>query len=393
MARVPASGPDLRMTVTFRLPVNHNRLNELLAEDTGMTGPWRSLLLAAAFVLAADMAVAQTILVRNAPQGATVELQFNGVAMGSASTKPGSGTKFVLPPSAQAAKPERDVRIWIDMCDTLRRVMVFEVGQWPAPKEQVCERREVPGVFWGQRITTFVVDLGGTSPSVWLRQGAVPVQWLGQGPTAGPSGPRMQPPAGVSIGLGGGSTSFSNTGTTQCGNVSPCTGNSGRLTYMGSVTLWVVPFLGIDVSYIKPAVMKLHGEPAGAVFDTHYDAQIYRVAVKAGLPTGRFRFYGIVGANYVKTALTTTETVAARTVTVDGITQTIAGGTQDFALKTAGWGFLIGAGVEVWASRRFAFFAEYNSASLRGKSTNGEIGRTSENGAAILGGIRFKLTK
>ena len=46
------------------------------------------------------------------------------------------------------------------------------------------------------------------------------------------------------------------------------------------------------------------------------------------------------------------------TTTTDGVTTTGEGGTQTNVVKTAGWGWVFGGGIEFWLKQRFGLYFE-----------------------------------
>ena len=125
--------------------------------------PWRLLPLTVALgvTVGAGVAAAQTVVVRSAPQGSTIEAQVN--AEGFQSAKADAFGDGVLTVSMPAGVSQTNVRIYIDTCADRLRVRLVEQGRQPAPPEAACARTEIPGVFLMAATTTFVVDLDGAN--------------------------------------------------------------------------------------------------------------------------------------------------------------------------------------------------------------------------------------
>ena len=106
--------------------------------------PLRPFAVAAALLLTAGsgLAAAQTLIVRRAPIGATIELVVNSTKAGSAKSDAAGDAKipFTLP----TGKTEIDARIYADTCGETRRVIVADRDSAPIPPETDCTRQESP---------------------------------------------------------------------------------------------------------------------------------------------------------------------------------------------------------------------------------------------------------
>ena len=143
-----------------------------------MRAAWRPLCVAAAVnVIVAAAAVAQTVVVTKAPPGSTVELVVNSSLAGSAAADPTGQARFTLTPELRGGKKESDAYVFVEYCDSARRVILIEPGMEGFPGGQ-CPRREVPGAYVIREITTLVVSVAEPAPSVLVRQGRVPSAWL-----------------------------------------------------------------------------------------------------------------------------------------------------------------------------------------------------------------------
>jgi hypothetical protein len=78
--------------------------------------------------------------------------------------------------------------------------------------------------------------------------------------------------------------------------------------------------------------------------------------------------------------MTTTETVTNE-------------GTQSLELKTAGWSWYAGGGVEVWLKKFLAVYADGGAIQLRGNALGGAEGSISETMVTASVGVRVHLWK
>jgi hypothetical protein len=90
-------------------------------------------------------------------------------------------------------------------------------------------------------------------------------------------------------------------------------------------------------------------------FNSSYDADVFTVAGVVGIPAKAARPFGKVGANYHRAIFATTQTQ----------TDATENATQNYHVKTDGWGFVFGGGVEVWISRRSGSMARRATARSR----------------------------
>jgi hypothetical protein len=356
-----------------------------------MMKPWRLLPLTVALVVTvgAGVAAAQTVIVRSAPQGSTIEVQVN--TEGFQSAKADAYGDAALTMSMPAGVSQTNVRIYVDTCAGLVRVRLVEQGRQPAPPEATCGRSEIPGVFVMAAITTFVVDLDGPSPSVHLRQGPAPPEWVSRG-----EGPAKKiawgiPRSGLALSAGAGFANFSNALLVACGAVSACSGDDFKNTLAAGAMYWIKPYIAAQVSYIKPGNVTATGNSDTFNFNSALDTRIVTVTANAGGPVGPVRIYGLGGWNHHQATLSTTETINDTTVVVDGVTQTIKGGTQAFELKTAGWGWLFGGGLEGWLKRPVAFYLEGQYLQLKGAAVGGVEGAIDDKVFVIQAGVRVRI--
>jgi hypothetical protein len=229
-------------------------------------------------------------------------------------------------------------------------------------------------------VTTFVIDVGRAEPGMWLRQGPAPAEWL-TGET--PSGSEHvstwgAPPLKLNLFGGGSMVQFTDTVSAQCGTLSNCSGKDFLLSYHVGATYWMKPFLAAEVSYLRPKVLTVNGTGDTFDFQNTLKTQMVIIAGNVGGPIGRARIYGQAGANYHRATSTTTETIAGS-------------GTQIFTLKTEGWGWMFGGGLEAWMTHRVAIYGEFSLAQLKGNAIEGGQGAINEHIVIVGVGGRVHL--
>ena len=355
--------------------------------------PWRRLALAAAINVTVGVGVvsAQTVIVKNAPPGSPVELVMNADTVASATVSPGGEAKLVGKLTGSAAETGTDVRILVDVCVNLRRVLLVERGMQPLPQE-ACSRREIGGVFVVRRVTSLVVDVAGPNPVVWLRQGPVPREWLGEGSALPARASVWRSSATGPVLFGGLDVArFKNAVATSCGNVEQCAGTRSLGSFTVGAAYWFTRYLAAEASYLKLGDVTVNGSGGTFRFNSALDTEVLNVVGKVGAPIGGARIYGLGGANYHRATLTTNQTVDDVTIIVDDVEVTIPGGTQTFQLRTEGWGWLFGGGLEIWVARPFAIYVEAGYVALKGKDRDGGEGSINERVTYILAGARVHL--
>jgi outer membrane protein with beta-barrel domain len=340
-----------------------------------MQRSWRLLVLAAMLnvCLGAGVAAWQTVIVRKAPPGTRVEVAVNAATVASADVDPAGDAKVPINLTAAAGKPEIDANVFVDFCDTVRRVVIVERDRLPLPPEAGCTRRQISGVFWVRRVNTLVVDVGGANPTMLLIKGS-----YGLGPEAAP---RTWTPslAGLVLSGGGGFVSFRDARALACGNVTPCGGHDSGLAYTGAITYWFNRFLGAEGSYMKPGKVTANGSGGTFSFDSSLDARMVTIAGKVGVPAGPVKLYGLVGTNYHQATSSTAQTI-------DSATQTLE-------FKTEGWGLLFGGGADAWIAPRVALYAEAGLAGLKGKAVGGGEAQIDDRVRVILIGVRVRVSR
>jgi hypothetical protein len=335
-----------------------------------MTNPWRPRIAAAALsvIVGAGTAAAQTVVVRNAPPGETIEVALNATSVGSGTADAEGLASVPLDLNAHINKTEIDANVFVDACDKRHRVVVVERGRPILPQEVGCDRREIPGLFWVRHVNTLVVDVAGTNPTLMLIKGEY---------SSGPVRSWPEPPSGLVVFGGAGLLKYSDLALSACGNVTPCTADDSVIPYTAGATYWITKFLGAEGSYIRPQKGTASGGPDTFTFNHSLDTHLFTVAGKIGIPAGPVRFFGKVGTNYHRATSVTSETIG-------GVTQT-------FQFKTKGWNWVWGGGGEVWLASAFALYGELGFARLEDAAYEGNTGAIDDHVRYMLFGARVRI--
>lgn len=358
-----------------------------------MTQPWRALtvatLLSATFGV--GPAAAQTVMARRVPAGEQVEVMLNGKSVGSAAADAAGDATIPFNMRNALGKTEIDANIYVDRCDTKHRVWIVEVGG-ALPSEGTCDLRSVSGLYWVRDISTIVVnDVTAAAPTLLLFKGAYTPPAPGQ--ESGPSAPPREFPAGLVLFGGAGLVKTNDATTAQCGDVTSCSGQESGIGFTGGGEYRFNRWLSAEVSYLKPSTVTTSGSDTTFRFTSEQKAHIFTLVGKISVPIGLAKLYGRAGASYNQAKIVTTETLDAHTVTVDDVPVTIPGGTQANELKTDGWGWIYGGGLEVWVARSFAIYGEFDYAALKGADVNDGEARINNRVGAVLAGLRVHIGK
>lgn len=350
-----------------------------------MSKSLRLLALAAALnITAGGVAAAQTVLVRGANAGDTVDVLINGTKSGS-TTATGEGLTSVVVklPMNDAKKPEMDAHVFVDGCSTRHVVHIVERNQQPPAREEGCERREITGVFWVRQRSTLVLDVGRPIPTLLLRQGEYD-------PTAVTRG--RESPRGLVLFAGGGWGSYHSLLAEACGDVGSCEGKEGGGAWAAGADLWLTRFLAVEGAYVKPHKASFEGTGQNFRFSYFMDAELFTVAGKLGIPAGPVRLYGRGGAGYHRATRSMTQTNDPLNFDdADGNPVTVPGGTQTLEVKTEGWAYLFGGGIEGWVSPRFALFGDATFYKLEGAAKTGTDIPMDGRVFNVVAGIRLKI--
>lgn len=358
-----------------------------------MTRRWWPLVLVAVLNLTAatGAAIAQTAILMNAPPATPAELVVNSATVATGTTDQLGDVTLSAPPGTW--KEPAGSAIYVQTCPSVVRVRIVAGGLAPPPTQLTCELTPIQGTYWMQNITSVVIDLGGSLPSLRIRQGSAPAAWLSRDPA------RLAPETGAGLaGLvlfgGGGFGRFRDAVDVACGSGAgiQCEGGGTKRGWNGGVAYWFVPFIGAEAAILKPSTLDVAGTGDGFRFDTALETQIVTLAGNVGIPVGRVRLFGQAGATYHQATSTTTQTIEPRTLTLaDGTTVTVPGGTQEFELETRGWGPLYGGGLEVWANGRLGFYGQLRLITVKGTNRTGGEGAIDDRLLSIGFGVRVRI--
>jgi hypothetical protein len=340
-----------------------------------MREPRRLLALAAALnlVLGVGAVSAQTVIVKNAPAGSNIELVLNATTIESAKADAEGVARLGVNLSKNVNKSQTDAQIYVDVCGDVRRVYIAERGIQPPPQEAGCVRRDMGGLFLLQTVSSILIDVGGPSPTLLLRQGPIsldpPRTWAA--------------PTGLVLFGGGGFSKVRDAGLLACGNVAGCSAPGYDGAYAGGVAFWVTPFLAAEASYVKPAEVKVDSTQETFRFNTTFDAEVLNIVGKVGVPLGIVRPFGQVGGSYFRGTFSTTQTQTTGTDSA----------TQNYWQRTGGWGVTFGGGLEVWLAPAFGIYGEANWTSLKGKplDTDEGEGTTDDRVTTFIFGARVRI--
>jgi hypothetical protein len=340
-----------------------------------MLRSWRLPVLAALLnvCLGAGIAAAQTVVVRKAPPGTRVDVVVNAAAVGSATVDANGDGKVVFDLAPAAGKPEIDANVFVDTCESSRRVIIIERDRLPAAPEAECVRRQISGVFWVRKVNTIVIELGGVNPTLLLIDGSYSLD------PDRPDRPRTAALGGLVVFGGGEFGSFSDARALACGNVTPCGGHDSGLGYTAGATYWFGRFVAAEASYLKPGKVTANGSGEGHSFDSSLDVKVLTIAGKVGVPIGPVKLYGLGGLNYH-------EALSKTTQTIDGASQT-----REF--QTQGWGTLFGGGLDVWIASRIGLYFEGGFAQVQGKPVAGSELEIDDTMKYAVVGIRVRFSR
>lgn len=340
-----------------------------------MTRLWRLLAIAAALNVTAGaaLAAAQTVLVRNAPPGVSVELVLGDAVVATGTTSPEGEASLDLKMPA----PELDANVYVDVCEKSRRVVVIDRNRRPSPPPAGCDRREVSGIFWVRPVNTLVVDVGGAQPSMLLVRGTYKAPKPAPAEGEGESKPMRPSPTGFTLFGGAGLGKFRDQFLIACGNAVGCDGHDG-LGYSFGGTLWIKRWLGVEGAYVKPRRLTAKGGDTFS-FNSVFDVDVFTVAAKLAIPAGPVRIYGLGGANFHQSTLNLTETIDTAS--------------QAFLQKTHGWGWLVGGGTEIWVTPKVALYGELSVAQVKGKAEDKGEGLLDDRLRFLGVGVRIRLSR
>ena len=312
------------------------------------------------------LASAQTVIVRHATPGTTVELVLDATQLGTA--KVGiEGTATVA--ATTTIDVPLDVNVWVDMCNDTQRVILARRGA-QLLAAAACRRTQIPGLYLVQRITTIVIDVRDTS-SLRLRQGPAYDTWLQDpGPTTAEASSAPLPPlTGLTLFGGTGRSTTLNFKTQSCGNVA-CSG-SAPIPYSAGAVWWFNDFVGAEGRYSYLADETDEAAEDAFRFTTTREGGVVALTGRAGVRAGRLRPFGRAGLGLHRATLTTTQTTNDATIVVNNVEQTIPGGAQTLQMRTKGWAPVYGGGLEIWLSPSIGIYGEAQRMGLKGTDDRG----------------------
>jgi hypothetical protein len=353
----------------------------------------RPLACVAAFVVsitvAATVATAQTIIVRRAPAGGSVDVVMGSDTLGSATVDPLGDGRVTLKTFPRAPAAEVSVQVFVDVCDTRRRVILVERSfQAPAVPAD-CIRRATAGFVVVRSISTLVIDVGDAAPTVRIRQGPAPAAWLRHGPPPPPSLFSSAP--GLELFGSSNFVTFREAIGRTCGTLQGCSGKDFTPSFAAGAAYWVSPYFGAYASYLRAATVNVAGTGTRFRFDTTIDIEALTMSGIVGVPIGRTRLYGYGGGNRHRGAAVTVETTEDTVVVIDGVPRTIVGGTETFVFNSSGWGWQFGGGFDVWLTPALALFAEAGSGPVKGANRDTPEGVVDDYMTFALIGGRVRL--
>ena len=315
------------------------------------------------------MAGAQTVIVRKAPPGSSVETSVNGTPGGTATVNPAGDAVIAVGVAGLAgAQRETEAFLFVDLCGSVYRVLIVEKSAQTPPPDDKCRRHELPGLFVVRRVSSLVFDVSGAQPTVLLRQGRYSLK-----------PPRVWKPAPTGLVVFGaaGLGKLGDASLIACGRVEGCKGDDSGLALTAGAAYWLTKWLGAEASYTRPAKPTATADAGTYKFTHTVDAEIVNIAAKAGAAFGPSRIYGSVGTTWHRALSKSTQTTGSIT---DG-----------FELQTEGWGWSWGAGYELWLASSFALYTEGGSLGLKGDSTNETEGSIDSRYNYVVAGLRVRI--
>jgi hypothetical protein len=348
----------------------------------------------AAFLLSTTVvtavATAQTVIVRRAPAGGSVEIVMGSNVLGTGTVDP-LGDATVTLTSFPGTGTEAALQVFIDVCGTSRRVVLVERSFQASPVSADCVRRAVSGFFIVRPISTLVIDVGEATPTLRLRQGTAPAAWLRHGPPPPPSLFSAAP--GLELFGAANFATFRDAVGRACGTAQNCSGKDFTPAYSVGAAYWVSPYFGAHASYFRAGTVNVAGTATTFRFDATIDVEALTVGGIFGAPIGRTRLFGYLGTNRHRAAAVTVQTSNDIVVVVDGVSRTIPGGTETFVFSTSGWGWQFGGGFDVWVTPALAMFAEAGSGPIKGANRNTPEGVIDDHMTYVLIGGRVRLNR
>lgn len=339
-------------------------------------------LAAAVQLVAATTAPAQTVIVRSAPPGSTVEVFVNAEMVGTATTDEAGNVAVPAAMFAAGERQQADANLYIDICPDKRRILIVERGEREPEPDVSCVRTESLGLFLVRPVSTFVVNAAGATPTVLLRQGSVPIV---------PAPQREALPTGFVVFGGIGMGKFRDAVQFACGNVEDCSSDEWGVTYSAGAEFWLSRFISAELGYVRRSEQEIEGRGTGFDFASSLDSHLTTVAGKFGIPMGPARAYVKGGTGYLRAATVHRQTIEDRTIEIDGEEQVIPGGTVTSRLDFSGWGWLFGGGLEIWANPRWAIYTEAGLSGMKGHPREDAEGNIDDRLTYFVAGLRIRI--
>jgi hypothetical protein len=332
---------------------------------------WRPLALACMLSATAGAATAgaQTVVIRGLVPGAAAELVQDGAppVTGAANDAGDAILKGAL-------RDATDVRVnfYVDVCANVRRVLIVGRDALPPALQAGCDRTPIAGVFVIRDISSVVISLGGTQPTLLLRQGAYDLRPQHEWESIVPDG--------LIVFGGAGFGKLHNAKGLACGSLNDCPGDDTGVAFTGGIAYWLTPNIGVEASYLKPAKVSTTGEIGTATFTDTVNTHVLMLVAKVGAPVGRVRLYAQGGGTYHRATI--------------GSVQTWLDVEDRFELSTTGWGWTFGGGLETWVAPAVAFYLEAGRGALKGKgSETGGEGRFDERVSYAIAGLKVSIKR
>jgi Outer membrane protein beta-barrel domain len=344
-----------------------------------------SLAAALAFAAGSGTAAAQTLFVRGAPVGSTVDLTVNSAKAGSAQADSNGDVRIPIDLAAHLMKPEVDARVFVDTCGENRHVTIAERDVAPLPPTSDCVRQEITGVFLIRPVSSVVVHVGSPVATLLLRQSSYSLR---------ARAPRRQAPTGFVVFGGATMANYVDALDFGCANVPTCSGDDSGFSYTVGAEYWFTRYISAEGSYFKPPDLTIEGSGESYRFNSFLEPHLFTGAGKVALPLGPFRLYVRAGFNYHRAESGTTQHIDETSTTDgNGVTTVTPARTVTVEASTSGWGWLLGGGAEVWVRRRIALYAEYGGAGIKGDSDVVDQGRIDNRLATYTFGGRVLITR
>ena len=338
---------------------------------------FRRLLLSAAalfVIFGGGAAQAQTVVLRKVPAGASIEVVVNGASAASTKSEAGGDVLVPIKMFEGSAKTETDSQVLVSVCENnVIRVNLLERGHSVPPEERGCARRDMGGWFLVKPVSNLVIDVGGPSPTLLLRQGSYsldpPREWA-------------DAPTGLVL-FGGATMNFTSSfKDVACGTLTDCSSGGSEFGFTAGAAYWLLPWLAAEGSYVRPMEFTASGNGDTFRFTSNLDAHVFNAMGKVGVPAGPFRPYGQVGGTYHRATLSTSQTMTNQTESP----------TQTYSVETGGWSWTFGGGLEIWLSSAFGIYGEVNRGALKGPPVKANVeGDLDERYTSVIVGARIKI--